>query len=97
MSINHEAHALPLAHRLIDAEIGTWLNTNTDLALAGFGQVTEHDRAMRQGVKQMRHLHLDNWDIDLVPAILGSLRRAGLLADTEACGMSGANTPSNYE
>lgn len=76
---SHEAHDLPLADRIVSDLIADYLDTATSLALAGFGDVDEHERGARDGIRQMRHLHLDGWDYKLTPKIIDALRRAGLL------------------
>lgn len=75
----HEAHDLPLADRIVSDLIGDYIGTAADVALATFGDINEYERGARQGIEQMRYLHLSGWDYALTPKILDALRRAGPL------------------
>lgn len=81
----HEAHALPLADRIMEQAIREWLNTATATALAGNGSppINDYERGFKQGVEQMRHLHLDGYWYTVVPKVIDQMRRAGLLAQAE--------------
>ena len=81
----HEAHDLPLAHRIVEQAIGEWLNTATAIALAANGNppLNDYERGIKQGIDCMRHGHLDNYWYALVPKIIDQLHRAGLLAQPE--------------
>ena len=81
----HEAHEVPLADRIMEQAIREWLNTATATALAGNGNppINDYERGFKQGVEQMRHLHLDNYWYALVPKVTDQMRRAGLLAQPE--------------
>jgi hypothetical protein len=63
----------PLANRLIEERIRKWLKLN--LAYADATCSTEGER---QGVRKAGS-HLDEFWIELVPGIVDSLQRAGLL------------------
>lgn len=78
----HLAHDLPLADRIIRRAIGEWVSTATATALAGTGNLNDFERGMREGINQMRHLHLSGWEYSVVPHILDELRRAGQLPTT---------------
>jgi hypothetical protein len=67
------ATADPLANRLIEDQIRKWLKLN--LAYADATCSTED---VRQGVRKAGS-HLDEFWIELVPGIVDSLQRAGLL------------------
>lgn len=81
----HEAHDLPLAHRIMVKAIQDWLNTAVATAHAGNGSppINDYERGFQQGIKQMRHLHLDNYWHVLVPKVMDEMRRAGLLVQQE--------------
>lgn len=74
---------MPLASRLVEGVIASWLDTATGLALAGYGTVDPAELAARAAIEILRHLHLDNYHYTVVPMILDELRRAGLLAGGE--------------
>ena len=86
MNVNpgaHEAHEVPLADRIVESAIREWLNAAKATALAGNGNppVNDYERGFKQGVEQMRHLHLDNYWYTVVPKIIDQMRRAGLLQE----------------
>lgn len=75
----HEAHDMPLVSRIIDAAVREWLNRRTATALAATGDLDDYERGVRQGIEQMRHLHLDDYWYALTPKITEELERAGRL------------------
>lgn len=75
----HQAHDLPLADRLACDAVKAWLDRRTATALAATGDLNDAERGARQGIEQMRHLHLDDYWYTLVPSLLADLRKAGLL------------------
>jgi len=79
----HEAHDLPLAWRIIDSAITAWLDTATGIAQATSGSppLNDYERGMREGVEQMRYLHLANSSYTVTLVIADQLHRAGLLQD----------------
>jgi hypothetical protein len=79
----HEAHEVPLADRIVEHAIREWLSTATAIALAANGNppLNDYERGFKQGVEQMRHLHLANYWYALVPKIVDQMRRAGLLRE----------------
>lgn len=72
----NEIHDLPLASRLVDAEIRNWLDTHLGILAAQ----TDDDSPEWKIVEQARHLNLAEFSVQLTPRILDVLRRAGLLA-----------------
>lgn len=72
----------PVADRLIDNLIADYITTNTGIAAAGYGHLTDHDKGAQHAIDAMRYLHLAGWDYRLTPRIVEALRRAGLLAST---------------
>lgn len=76
----NEIHELPLANRLVDAEIRGWLDRKFGLQLAQHADGSPEWKALDQA----RHVALDGYTYDLTPAILEALRRAGLLVDGRA-------------
>ena len=81
----HEAHDLPLAHRIVAKAVMDWLNAATATARAANGSppLGDYERGIDQGIDRMRHLHLDNYWYTLVPKITDELKRAGLLTQPE--------------
>lgn len=77
----HEAHDMPLAERLIQDRVKTWLDTALAIELAGYGDLNPEERAARKAVEQVKHLALADYTYALVPRIAEDLRRAGLLID----------------
>lgn len=77
----HEAHETPLAERLVQDRVRTWLNAALATELAGYGDLTAEERAARKAVEQVKHLALADYPYALVPRIVSDLRRAGLLVD----------------
>ena len=78
----HEAHETPLADRIVEQAIREWLDTATAIALAANGNppINDYERGVKQGIENMRYLHLAGYWYALVPEIIGQMRRAGLLA-----------------
>lgn len=72
----HEAHEIPLASRLITAEITEWLRAN--LAIAAAATPTPDGRA---AIDRVRHLDLAGVDYRLTPRLIDALRRAGCLRE----------------
>ena len=66
-----EIHEMPLSSRLAEDAIREWLDRRTATALAAC------EPEARQGIEQMRYLHLDDYSYTLVPRILDELKRAG--------------------
>ncbi|NUS82747.1 MAG: hypothetical protein HOY75_08335 [Streptomyces sp.] len=79
--IQHEAHEMPLAERLIRGRVKTWLDTGLAIELAGYGDLNPEERAARKAVEQVKHLALADYTYALVPRIIDDLRRAGLMVD----------------
>lgn len=75
----HDAHEMPLADRLIQDRVKTWLDTALAIELAGYGDLDAEERAARKAVEQVKHLALADYPYALVPRIIDDLRRAGLL------------------
>jgi len=88
-----ENHDFPLAERLVSEAIRKYIDIATATALAGFGDLNDYERGARQGIDQMRHLHLAGWDYSVVPQILEELRRAGLLPPLSRTGQNGEDAP----
>jgi hypothetical protein len=80
---DHRAHEMPLAERLIQHRVKTWLDTALAIELAGYGKLTPEERAAREAVEQVKHLALADYSCALVPRIVDDLRRAGLLPDED--------------
>ena len=68
-----EVHDLPLAHRLINEAVGTWLNTH--LSIAACASEPEEQAA----INRIRYLHLSGFDSKVTPKLVEQLQRAGLL------------------
>lgn len=68
-----EAHQLPLAHRLIDAAVESWLDTH--LRIAACASEPEEQAV----INRIRHLHLAGFGYQVTPKLVGELERAGLL------------------
>lgn len=79
----HPAHEAPLAERLVQGRVKTWLDTALAIELAGYGDLNAEERAARKAVEQVKHLALADYPYALVPRIVDDLRRAGLLAGGE--------------
>jgi hypothetical protein len=77
----HPAHDVPLADRIITAEIAGWLDRKLTLALAANHRTGERRSGFEEAIEAMRHLHLSGVDYEVTPLIVGALRRAGLLAE----------------
>lgn len=78
----HDAHEIPLAHRMINDRIQRWLDIATKTQLAGYGETIPEEVAARKATKSMRHLMLSDFSYALVPKILDDLQRAGLLKES---------------
>jgi hypothetical protein len=63
----------PLANRLIEDLIRTWLKVSL-----GYADATSSTEEERQGVRNAS-AHLEEFWVDLVPSIVDSLQRAALL------------------
>jgi hypothetical protein len=77
----HPVHEMPLAERLVQDRVKTWLDTALAIELAGYGDLNDEERAARRAVEQVKHLALADYSYALVPRIIDDLRRAGLLID----------------
>ncbi len=81
----HEAHDLPLAARLVDGAIGSWLETRYAVACATVDpKFSDYERGKRQGFEEMRFLHLANYWYTVTLKIIDELKRAGLLKEPAA-------------
>jgi hypothetical protein len=69
----HEAHEFPLADRLANDAVRAWLDRHAAIALAA-----SPDDAAKRGVDHL-HQSLNDYWYALVPELLGTLRRAGLI------------------
>jgi hypothetical protein len=76
MSLN-EIHELPLANRLVDAEIRGWLDRKFALQFAQYAEDSPECKALEQA----RYVALDGYTYYLTLPILDALRRAGLLVE----------------
>ncbi|MFJ1667405.1 hypothetical protein ACIOK4_13650 [Streptomyces bottropensis] len=81
---HNAAHDFPLAERLVNELIRKWLDTQLGIELAGCGDATPEEQAVRKAIDQIRHLALANYRDALTPKILDELRRSGLLSQYEA-------------
>src|SRR4051794_21824589 len=68
-----EVHDLPLAHRLINEAVGTWLDTHLRIAECA---CEPEEQAI---LNRVRHLHLAGFDYQVTPKLVEQLQRAGLL------------------
>lgn len=74
------SHERPLADRLITAEVEGYIRTKLALAAAANPYLGDARSGYCAALDQVEHLHLSGVDYELVPKLVGLLRRAGLLA-----------------